>query len=67
MFDGFCAPALLDFTSSLSITEIMYDPSTTEPLGEWVEIYNTSPSPVDISGKRPSDLPGQPGVPFWAV
>lgn len=34
----------------LVITEIMYNPSTSEPAGEWVELYNSSHLPIDLTG-----------------
>ena len=37
---------------SVTITEIMYDPSSTERAGEseWIELMNTGPRPVDLAG-----------------
>ncbi|MCC9600665.1 lamin tail domain-containing protein [Stieleria sp. JC731] len=35
---------------SIAITEIMYNPASSEPLGEWVEIANLGPGVIDISG-----------------
>ena len=34
----------------LVITEIMKDPSGSDTIGEWFEIHNTGPTPVDIEG-----------------
>lgn len=32
------------------ISEVMFDPSTTEPPSEWIEVHNTSSSPKLLSG-----------------
>ena len=37
-------------TPNVVISEIMYNPASSEPLGEWVEIVNTGSAPVSISG-----------------
>ena len=58
MLAGCCASTQANTISNLCITEIMYDPATDEPRGEWVEIYNAAISPVDISGQQLSDLTG---------
>lgn len=34
----------------LVISEIMYNPEGTEPLGEWIEIYNLGQAPVRLQG-----------------
>ena len=36
--------------TDLVITEIMYNPNSNEPDGEWIELYNPGPAAVDISG-----------------
>ncbi|MFK7805430.1 MAG: lamin tail domain-containing protein [Anaerolineae bacterium] len=36
--------------SDLMITEIMYNPRSSEPAWEWVEIYNSGSSSVNLSG-----------------
>ena len=48
------------------ISEIMYNPSSSEPLGEWVEIVNLGTSSVDLTGwflddEDPSDWGAIPG------
>jgi len=58
---GCCASTQANTSTFLCITEIMYDPATDEPRGEWVEIYNAASFPVDISGEQLSDLTG----PSW--
>ena len=37
-------------TPNVVISEIMYNPSSIEPDGEWVEIINLGPGTVDVSG-----------------
>ena len=39
----------------LLISEVMYDPLTTEPDGEWIEIFNAGGVVVDISGYKIGD------------
>ena len=40
------APALGD----LAFTEIMYNPASTEPNWEWIEIHNRGHAAIDLSG-----------------
>lgn len=40
---------------SILISEIMYNPSSAEPLNEWVEILNLGPNAADISDWRLDD------------
>ncbi|MEM9775763.1 MAG: Calx-beta domain-containing protein, partial [Chloroflexota bacterium] len=37
-------------TPNLIITEIMFNPSSSEPAWEWIEIYNAGSSTADLSG-----------------
>lgn len=37
-------------TAGLHITEILFDPHSAEPDWEWVEIYNSSASAIDLTG-----------------
>ena len=37
--------------SGLSISEIMYDPASTEPAWEWVEIFNNTGSSIDFGAR----------------
>ncbi len=39
-----------DETGSVMITEIMYDPAGSEPLTEWIELYNGGTTTADLSG-----------------
>ncbi len=39
----------------LLITEVMYDPSGTEPDAEWIEVYNAAPTPRLLSGLQLKD------------
>jgi len=39
-------------SSRIVINEFLYDAIGDEPEGEWIELYNTSSTPVDISGWR---------------
>ncbi|MEM9990682.1 MAG: lamin tail domain-containing protein [Bacteroidota bacterium] len=34
----------------LVITEIMYNPASSEPAGEWFEVYNPTGAPIDMNG-----------------
>ncbi|MGC8203478.1 ExeM/NucH family extracellular endonuclease [Aliiroseovarius sp. PTFE2010] len=43
---------------SLVISEIMYNPGTSEPAGEWVELYNAGASDVDLTGFVIDDING---------
>lgn len=40
---------------SLVISEVMYNPSGTEPDGEWIELYNLSGAPIALSGYKIGD------------
>ncbi|MEB3828123.1 ExeM/NucH family extracellular endonuclease, partial [Phormidium sp. CCY1219] len=44
----------------LVISEIMFDPDSPEPDWEWVELYNVSHAPVDLSGYVLDDDDGTP-------
>jgi hypothetical protein len=35
---------------SLLITEVMYDPNSSEPAWEWIEVYNNSNAAIDFNG-----------------
>lgn len=39
----------------LLISELLYDPITTEPDGEWIEFVNLGGNPVDLSGYKLGD------------
>lgn len=53
----FLAPAAIYGTTAdhLLITEVMYDPATTEPGGEWLEIYNPTATAVSLTGWKVRD------------
>lgn len=38
------------YAGQLIVTEIMYDPASSEPAWEWIEVYNPSAADVDLSG-----------------
>lgn len=47
--------------ANVVINEIMYDPSTTQCIGdrcEWIELFNLNESSVDVSGWKIIDSPG---------
>jgi hypothetical protein len=44
------------------ITEVMFDPSTPEPLGEWIEVHNTASSARSLSGLSLYDGAGRAHV-----
>lgn len=44
------APPGTPATMGLQFTEIMYDPASPEDDWEWVEIYNSTAGPIDLSG-----------------
>jgi hypothetical protein len=39
-------------SSTLVISEALYDPTTTEPDGEWIEIYNLGGTTIDLSNVK---------------
>lgn len=61
-------------TPTVAISEIMYNPASAEPDGEWLEIINLGPGSVDISGWLLDDEDAEtnwdaipPGTPPLAV
>ncbi|MDB9519100.1 Calx-beta domain-containing protein [Roseofilum reptotaenium CS-1145] len=44
------AGGIQTITSPLVISEIMYDPASSEDNWEWIEVYNSGSSTVDLSG-----------------
>jgi hypothetical protein len=46
---------LVDEGCYLLISEVLYNPSGTEPDGEWIEIYNPTPAPIDLSNYKIGD------------
>lgn len=61
---AFPAPARAAAYGDVVISEIMYDPSGTEPDTEWVELYNPGSVAVDISGWVLTDDANYPGGPI---
>ncbi|MCB9134880.1 MAG: lamin tail domain-containing protein [Anaerolineales bacterium] len=49
------------FTGLLLISEVLYDHVGTEPTGEWIEIYNATSSPVDLTNFKIGDEETQGG------
>lgn len=62
---------MIDAATAIVITEIMYNPASSEkqPVRvEWVEVYNRSESPVDVSGWKLVDEDGEStAIPKGAV
>ncbi|MBC7249182.1 MAG: lamin tail domain-containing protein [Anaerolineae bacterium] len=48
-------------SSTIVISEVLYDTTGTEPDEEWIEIYNLSASPVDLSDYKVGDEETQGG------
>ena len=46
----FSTSCLVFATSHVVISEVLYDPTTTETGGEFIELYNPTPFPVNLSG-----------------
>ncbi len=42
--------------ASLIISEIMYDPASTEPRWEWIEVYNPTAATIDLAGYVLDDI-----------
>jgi hypothetical protein len=57
--EGGGGPATKAGPGDVVISEIMYDPSGTEPDEEWVEIYNTTSSPKLLGGLTLEDNGGR--------
>ena len=47
---GLLAPSVFAANTDVIITEVMYSAPGTEAGNEWVEIYNTTDSPIDLAG-----------------
>jgi hypothetical protein len=60
--EGGGGPATKAGPGDVVISEIMYDPSGTEPDEEWVEIYNTTSSPKLLGGLTLEDNGGRSTV-----
>jgi len=39
----------------LLISEVMYDPFSLEPAGEWIELYNAGETAIDLSNYKVGD------------
>jgi parallel beta-helix repeat protein len=48
-------------STTLVISEVLYDPYGSEPDGEWIELYNLSRSTIDLSSYKLGDEPVQGG------
>jgi hypothetical protein len=55
------SPLIRASSSTLLISEILYDATGTEPDEEWIEIYNAGASPVDLSAYKVGDEEEQGG------
>lgn len=42
-------------STTLVISEVMYDPTTAEPANEWIEVYNLSASTIDLTNYKIGD------------
>jgi hypothetical protein len=53
-------PASMSRPGILLITEVLYNPSGSEPGGEWFELYNAGDRPIELTGYKVGDqtLPG---------
>jgi len=55
------SPLMAASSSTLLISEVLYDATGSEPGEEWIEIYNAGPSAIDLSAWKVGDeeTPGQ--------
>jgi hypothetical protein len=51
-------PPPIYYSDNISLSEIMPNPQGSDLEDEWVEIYNSSPEPVDLSGWQIDDIIG---------
>ena len=49
------SPLIGASSSTLLISEVLYDPLGTEPNGEWIEIFNNTSSPIELTDWAISD------------
>jgi hypothetical protein len=55
-------PDSAELTTSLLISEVLYNPSGKEPAGEWIEIYNRSGKTIQLEGHKVGDCQTQGGL-----
>jgi hypothetical protein len=51
-----------ELTTSLLISEVLYNPSGIEPAGEWIEIFNRSKKTIQLAGHKVGDCQTQGGL-----
>lgn len=61
---GYHYPAYINSISAIAINEFLPNPLGDDPGKEWVELYNRSSNPVDISGCVIDDVIGSEGEPL---
>ncbi|MGW8144290.1 MAG: lamin tail domain-containing protein [Anaerolineales bacterium] len=55
-------PVSAELTTGILISEVLPNPSGKEPAGEWIEIFNRGPKPVQLANHKIGDCQTQGGL-----
>jgi len=58
----FCGAQIDETPSSVIINEVAWGGATWDPTAEWIELFNTTSEPIDVSGWRLVSSDGSPNI-----